>query len=110
MRVTIEIAHALGAPPLNIVYYHLENVTRCSSEASFRQSIKTYCYLFYNEHVNLTLFDQNLIVPGDLPTRGIVRTVLSHCEDIDFKASKQRDFQAVLDSSLLQKIKTESDL
>ena len=63
-----------------------------------------------SEHVNLASFDQNLIVPGKLSTREILRSVLSHFEDIDFKASQQREFRDVLDSSLLRKIKAESNL
>ena len=63
-----------------------------------------------SEHFNLASFDQNLIVPGELPTRETLRSVLSHYEDIDFKASNQRKFQAVLDSSLPRKIKAKSNL
>ncbi len=56
-----------------------------------------------SEHVNLASCDRNLIVAGELPTRENLRSVLSQYEDIDFKASKQREFQVVLDSSLLRK-------
>ena len=49
-----------------------------------------------SEHANLTSFDQNLMVSGERPTREILRSVLSHYEDIDFKASKQCEFQVVL--------------
>ena len=63
-----------------------------------------------SEHVNLASFNQRLIVPGELPTPENLRSVLSHYEDIDFKASELREFQVVLDSSLLRKINVESNL
>ena len=63
-----------------------------------------------SEHFTLASSDQNLVIPGELSTREKLMSVFSHHEDIDLMSSKQHELQVVLDSSLLRKIKAESNL
>ena len=63
-----------------------------------------------SEHSILASSNQNLVVPGKISIRENVMSKLLYDKDIDFMTSKQHKFQVILDSSILQTIKAESNL